>query len=463
MIREFCAGTLVLATLLQVSRPGSSVPVHAATYEAHIEDATLLMEGEGSLDPETEQVVAVPGEMGETHVEKIVEEGTRVKKGDVLCHLSTFTIEESERQAREERVVKETELLRLQEEGAVAAADDQKKVTSAREELAYNRRTLAFLERGPDPRLVRSLELKIERARLTEANLQKRLFAQQALMKKGYVAALDFAAIRTDLSKASLDRAKQENLLALTREGPSRDETEKAQTLCEKWTHDLALAETTERSQKRLRELAIEKKKAEIQDRQRAMEEWSRQRNRAALKAPLDGIVLYPEDNWRGPPTEGSLVWRGMALLRVVQQGKLRGKVQINERWINRIKVGQKAQVFAANRSEPFPAVVDSISRLATPRDDGPKSPRDFTVELKLAADSARLRPGMSCRALIEVARHPQVSRVPIDLIRSRNGREVELIASRKGSTMPIKARLVDEDRDFVYLMDVPNGETLVY
>ncbi|MBI4864628.1 MAG: HlyD family efflux transporter periplasmic adaptor subunit [Candidatus Riflebacteria bacterium] len=463
LIRAALVASLVLGTILLIARPRSVPSSTLAFFETRVADESLVLEGEGTLEPETELVVTTPADLQRSQVEQIVAEGTRVKKGDFLCRVTTFRIEEEERNAREELSKKEAEFKRMLEEGTVAAADDLKKSLTASEELAYNRCVATFLESGPDPRLVRTLKLKIQRARLAEVNLTSRTAAQQALVQRGYVSEQDYESLKTELRKAELDRLKQENLLVLRSEGPSADERRRGWTLCKKSDKELSLARRSELSQARLRDLATDKKKMEIQDKQAALEEKAKQRKRAVLTAPLDGIVLYPDRFWSRSTSPGSPVWGGMSLLRIAQPEKLRTKVKINERWIDRVLVGQKALVRAAHRPESFPAVVSSISRLATKRDDEAKSPRDFTVELKLSSGTGRLWPNMSCRAVIEIARHPGVVRAPVDLVRRRKGSDVELQSLQGGLAVPIKARLVDEDRDFVYLTGLRGGERLLY
>ncbi|MBI4863293.1 MAG: HlyD family efflux transporter periplasmic adaptor subunit [Candidatus Riflebacteria bacterium] len=481
MIRLAVAAVLVLAGLLFAVRPRGEQTLALAVHRARVADQVVSLEASGALEPETEKVVTVPREAAGGEIEEIVEEGTIVEKGAVLARLSTDRLEKAERGARNDLKGKEAELGKTRRDGIVAGAEDQQKVADRTSDLTKNRKELAYLEGGPDSRTVNALSLKIEKARLDEKYLTGRLAAQQELKNRGFLSELDYESIKTDLTKARLDLTKQENLLALQREGPLPQERERSRTLVTRFSHDLDLARKQATSQVKLRALAAAKKEAEIADRAASLDEARRKKRRATLTAPIAGIVVYAGSMFGTRIEVGADVWPGMQLVRVIQPGALRAQVQINERWIDRVKVGQPARVFPLGRSAACPARVHSISRIADPRDQkDPSSPRDFTVVLLLervgpsgtvrggAGGPARgngpeLRPALLCTATIEVARPRAVARLPVDLVRSRDKNQVELAALRAGKAVRFKATVVEEAPDHVYVTGVPDGTDLLF
>jgi len=434
-----------------------------ADFEAHVTDEVLIVEGVGSLAPEIEQLVTTPREVGQTQIEELIEEGTPVKKGQVLVRLSTFLMENAGRKAQVQLRNKEAELHRMARESALSSAEETAKVENQQAELTCNQDILAYQEGGPDPRIVQTLGLKISKARLDEEYLQRKLLAQQALNKRGYLSDLEYDSIRTDQVKARLDRSQQENSLVLQKQGPRAEERKRSRTLVRKDSLNLSLSKKVARSQSLIRNLANAKKQAEISDRQVVVDEAAWKRSKAILKAPMDGVVVYSAPKVMEPLQVGSVTFGGRELLKVVRNGIMRARVQVNERFIDRVKVGQSASVLLYGHARPYPAKVELISRLATQRDPkDSQSPRDFCVLLALDRVYPVLRPNMSCRARIEVARLAQVARVPADAVFERKKTSVQLAVLTDGAVVRRTVSLIDEDFDFVFVRGVKTRERLL-
>lgn len=424
--------------------------------------AVLTVAAHGELVSSVESPITLSGVSGQ--IEQIVEEGSRVKKGELVARLSTFQWEEQERSARQDVFKKQAEMKRTSRENSASAAEDRRKIDEKAEELTYNRRVLAFLEGGPDPRSVDALSLKIEKAKLEDRNLARRLAVQQALKDRGYLSEMDYESIRTDLEKSRLERAKQENLLADKREGPRAEERRRSRLQVDRFDLDHDLARRSADSQETLRRLALSKKETEIRDRQAAVDEKARLRERALVKAPISGTVIYGEHAMRGGPIGvGATAYSGMTLMKIVKRGTMHATLSVPERWLDRIQVGQPVSVRAAHRSARYRGSVLSVARLATGVDDDPKSPRLFTVVVKLDSDDRALKPNMSCLADIEIASHQGVARLPVDLVRKRDKTVVSFAARRGPARVDLTATLVDEDRDFVYVRGLEPGEVLLY
>lgn len=463
MMRLVVALVLIGALAAFVLRRAPAIALAPeASYRVTTGPAVLTVEATGELVSSVEQPITLNGVSGQ--IEEIVQEGTRVEKGAVVARLSTFQWEEQERGARQDVFKKQAEMKRTTRENSAAGAEDRRKIEEKSEELIYNRRVLAFLEGGPDPRTVDSLSLKIEKAALEDVNLGRRLTVQQALKERGYLSELDYESIKTDRIKSQLERAKQENLLAEKREGPRAEERRRSRLQVERFDLDHDLARANAESQEVLRKLALSKKEAEIRDRQAAVDEKARNRERAVVKAPISGTVIYGEHAMRGEPIGvGATAYSGMTLMKIVKRGTMHAELDVPERWLDRIQVDQKVTLRAAHRSKRYTGKVLSVARLATGVDDDPKSPRLFRVVVRLDSDDRALKPNMSCLADIEIARHADVARLPVDLMRSREKTSVELVARRGLAKVDLTATLVDEDRDFIYVRGLSPGEVLLY
>ena len=458
------AALLVIAALGAFAmKPTALAPLPPeATFRVASAPARLTVGAVGVLVSSVEQAVNLNGVWGQ--IEDLVEEGSHVEKGAVVGRLTTFQWEEQERNARQDVYKKQAEMKRTQRENSAAAADDGKKTDEKKEELAYNKRVLDFLESGPDPRTVDSLSLKIQKAKLEDAAAERRLGVQQALKDRGYLSELDYESLKTDQVKAQLERAKQENLLADKRDGPRPEERERSRRQVDRYVIDHELAARSQVSQEVLRELAISKKETELKDRQAAVEEKAKLRDKAVVRAPIAGTVIYGDRASRGEPVGiGATVYSGMTLVKIVERGTMHADLDVPERWLDRIQPGQAVTIYAAQRTKPHQAKVLTVSKLASAMDDDPKSARQFRVVVELAQDDRALKPNMTCVADIEIAHHAGVERLPVDLVRARGKGQVTVAARRGREKVDLTATLVDEDRDFVYVSGLPEGEVLIY
>ncbi len=112
------------------------------------------------------------------------------------------------------------------------------------------------------------------------------------------------------------------------------------------------------------------------------------QLGRTRVTAPFDGVVISGDLS----QSLGSPVERGQELFRVAPLDAYRVIVEVDERDINHIRVGQQSElVLPSMPGEPFAFVVEKITPVSLARDGR----NYFRVEASMEQTSDRLRPGM--------------------------------------------------------------------
>ncbi len=120
------------------------------------------------------------------------------------------------------------------------------------------------------------------------------------------------------------------------------------------------------------------------------------QLTRAAVKAPFDGIIVKGDLS----QSLGSAVRRGDVLFEITPLDAYRVIVEIDERDIAEIAVGQKGRLLlSAIADEPLPFTVSNITSVTTAREGR----NYFRVEAKMDGAGDRLRPGMEGVGKIEI------------------------------------------------------------
>jgi len=122
------------------------------------------------------------------------------------------------------------------------------------------------------------------------------------------------------------------------------------------------------------------------------------QLSRTRIEAPFDGIVVTGDLSQQ----LGSPVERGELLFEVAPLDEYRPVLQVDERDIDEVAVGQTGQlVFTAFPHEPIGFSIEKITPVAT-ASEGRNS---FRVEARLVQTPERLRPGMVGVAKVDVDR----------------------------------------------------------
>lgn len=118
---------------------------------------------------------------------------------------------------------------------------------------------------------------------------------------------------------------------------------------------------------------------------------------RAAIRAPFDGLVVAGDLS----QSLGAAVGRGQVLFEVSPLDAYRIAIEVDERRIADVEPGQTGSLrVTALPEETFPIRIESISPVA----EYGEGATTFRVEAEVTGDTGRLRPGMEGAAKIEVA-----------------------------------------------------------
>jgi hypothetical protein len=136
------------------------------------------------------------------------------------------------------------------------------------------------------------------------------------------------------------------------------------------------------------------------------------------LKAPRDGTVLYATD-WRGEKKKvGDSTWRGQPILEIPDLSAMFARGEVDESDAGRVSVGQRVRLrLDAHPDLEFQGVVGRLANAVVRQ--SPRNPlRILEIEVRLdRTDSARMRPGMRFRGVIEKGRVHDAVLVPIDAV----------------------------------------------
>lgn len=275
------------------------------------------------------------------------------------------------------------------------------------------------------------LEQKRQAAKSAAEDLEKKRAASRtALAEKRFAVEQKAAAVE----KARLKAAVPKELLALRDWQEAQLALERAKNDLAKAREDLAAQEKGGVADLAVAEIDLARRTREIETALAALDALT-------LRAPKPGIVLVSDHPWEGRKLQvGDTVWPGMTVATLPESTSLRVEARLSDVDIERIARGQTAEVIPDAWPElRLPARVTEVSAVARETDRQPLL-RHFPVRLELlAGDVSRLRPGMSVRVELVVARAADALLVPRSALGREGGKPAVALAS--GRRIPVEVR----------------------
>jgi len=172
------------------------------------------------------------------------------------------------------------------------------------------------------------------------------------------------------------------------------------------------------------------------------------------IEAPFSGTVT------KAFPKAGDEVSSGEPAFRIDDLSELYVDVEISEVDINRIEVGQKAELsFDAILGEEFEAEVVEVSRVGIDTGNGV----DFLVTLKILDQTNQVRPGMTAAVNIIVNEINDVLYVPNRAVRlMENQRVVFLLENGELVQVPLEFGASSDINSEVVSGDIEEGDLIV-
>jgi HlyD family secretion protein len=434
-------------------RPANEIAAARAgdliTFQARPGSLAVTVAGRGSLESAANHDVYSLVE-GTTTILQILPEGTRVKKGQIVCELDSAPLRD--------RLVNQQIATRTAE-----AAYQNAKITVEVAELALKEyaegSTLHELkalkaEIGAAQTAVGKAEVRLERVRRAQSRLSDALVpGQNAMIPADIVAQLDIED-RLDATEETLARARTTLELAKSKqdliENYTRPKAAKAlQADVERKRAD-ALATTATSQLERSKE-----RKLEVQI--------------AACKiyAPADGLVVYANDPYRDfrqaqfTIGEGSTVRNKQKIFSLPDISRMQVNARIPESEIDkvahRMKVRIRVDAFA---DQALNGTVSDIAALPESRVPGSKV---FTTRIKIENPIAGLRPGMTAQIEILVAKRDDVLSVPIQAIIRYQGKDHVAVQKPGGGIEWRDVTLgISNDKFVEVTYGISSGDTVV-
>lgn len=366
-----------------------------------------------------------------TQVLWVLQEGTHVKKGDVLVRLDASALERERDQ--QTIAVNTSDAMVIQARNTFEAAEIAR--------VEYLEGTFRQEEQKAES------EVFVAEQNLRTAQLS--LVSGERLAAKGVVSALQLEG-----DQFAVDKAQKELDAAQTRLKVLREYTKNKNL--KQFDSDIATSKAKWDAEKSTNEL----EKAKLTD---ILDQMSK----CEIKAPADGQVVYANvQSSRGGGSEfvleaGATVREGQVLIRLPDPSQMQVKAKINESRVTLVKPGMQVviKLDAFGDAAPLHGEVTRVNQYAEPGSWFSSQVKEYATFIRIADPIPGLRPGLSAAVSIYVEQRPEAQQIPVQAV-FEHGDEMFCVVKKQGpdlekSLEPRRIKIGSSNDSFV---TVENG-----
>jgi HlyD family secretion protein len=391
--------------------------------------------------------VAVSAETSGTLI-WLVQDGTPVKKGEVLAQLQSDQLLLQIEQKHVEVVNGVSKL-------ADAKRDRTLEWENAKTQLSKAEQDLNILQEANKSAIAQAeAELEFQRVDLALARAQ--LGKQQRLAEERLIPRTQLDASEQEVTSKEFAVQKAEATLVLKKNQLDSDETQKsAEVQRARFAADLAKRRIDEEVKNAQTNVDLLKKQED---------DFREQLSKSIIRAPADGVVVL-EQRWDAGVRSirpGDQVSPQRKLMELPNLNQMTAVCEIEERDIGRVRPGLPVRITLA----PFPEVlfhgvvknVATVAKQANIEGSGgmEASKNSFTTTIEVKeTDLKRLRPGMNATMEIMGKALENVIHLPQDALFQWKGKPVVYL-QRQNHFDRVPVRTGARNRDYVALLDEP-------
>lgn len=427
LIAGVTIGSLALLALFMSPRnSGASGAASAQYYTAKRGELHVAVSEGGTLQAVNKIPVKnlLPGESKITY---IIPEGNRVEKGELIVKLDSSKIEEQLKKLELDIVAARSELATAQNNLIIEQSTVDSDIRSAEKSITFAKMDLEKFIKLDKQQQLRNAEAEISQA-IDSAKLAEQKYEwSQKLSDKGFETKSQVDRDELDVKSRlkSLETAKSKFKMLELYDLPKKEaqlksevsESEKKFTRVSKQGDSkVSRAQANLTSKENKLKLNLER-----------LEKLNEQLKSATIYAPARGLIIYEKGrryNRQGQVELGASIRENRTLIQIPSSDKMKVEVSIPEFHINKIKLGQKAQVTIDSiPNKSFAATMHKVAVLPEAGGWLSSSEKKYKAEVLIDTPLPNVKPSISAKAEITVAHLQDVISVPLQALKEEKGK----------------------------------------
>jgi len=391
---------------------------------------TISVTEAGTIKAREQEILKCEVE-GQTTIIYLIEEGKRVKKGDLLVELDASEL--VDRRVDQQIRVQNAEAAFIQARENLAVIKSQAESDVAKAELDYRfaqEDVKQYLE-GEYPKQLKEAESNITLAQEELERATEKLRWSETLFKEKYISQMELDADRIAKKRAELTYELAVAARDLLRDFTYHRTLDQLKSDVEQTR--MALDRVRRKAQADIvqAEANLKAKELEFKKQKDKLAKIEDQIAKTKIRAPIDGMVIYATSAkgrwWREDPLEeGKVVREREELIYLPTADAMMAEVKIHESNLEKVRPGLPVRVTVdALPGKVFTGKVASIAPLPDAQSLWMNPDlKIYSTQIYLdGSGQEALRTGMSCRAEIIIARYDDAIYVPVQSVLRVAGR----------------------------------------
>lgn len=424
---------VVVAVIWLLTFQSKTVPTVGVTpvlVEAEFGPLKIAVNAAGTLKPRDQVVVANTLE-GQTTILSIVDEGTKVKKGDLLIELDASALQN--KLVDQQIVVQSAKAsyVRARENLEVVKNQVLSDVEAAQLAFKFAQDDLKKYRQGEFPNQKKEELAKIAVKQEELRRAEEKLSWSKVLFAEKFLSQTELEADELAAQKVRFDLELSQSGLKLLLDFTHVRRLDELQAALKNTRRALEREKSKTKSSRVQAEAELQAKKAMFEREQAKLVKLRDEIHKCVVVAPQDGVVVYAtslQSSWRRttePLAAGQQVRERQELIYLPSSGIMMATTQISESDLKKVQVGQGALVYVSSISErSFKAKVKSVAVFPDSTSNWLNPDlKLYRTELELLEHSETLHSGMNCRIEIEVDSFDETVSIPIQAVVIEDGK----------------------------------------
>jgi len=418
-----------------------------------------------------EQIILKSEVEGKTSIISLVDEGTKVEKGDLLIELDSSSLLDQKIDQQIKVQNADAAFVSARENLAVVKNQVQSDVDKAKLTYNFAKQDLEKYLQGEYPNQLKEEESQITLAEEEVVRAQDNLEWSRKLYEERYISQTELQADELSVKKKTLDLEMAQNDLNLLKNFTHKRRL--AQLESDVSQAGMALERTIRKASADVvqAEANLKAKESEFERQKDKLAKVEKQIVKTKIYAPADGMVIYATSAQQGghrrqtvePLDEGTQVRERQDLIHLPTTSGSNAEIGIYEASLDKVSIGLPVEVTVdALPGERFLGRVASIAPLPDAQSafmNPDLKIYDTIVYLDDTGNTDLLRTGMNCNAEIVVEQHKKAIYIPVQaVIRVGGDTTVYIVNGNKIESRKVKIGL-DNDRMIRIIEGLKPGE----
>lgn len=360
---------------------------------------------------------------GKSTIINLVDEGSRVKKGDLLVELASDVIETN---LRDEEIKEATAAAAFEassKEYDILRDENASKIRKADLALELAKLALEKYKEGERVQLEQEARLAVDKARQVLDRASADYKDSKDLFEQGFYTRIELDNDRFKEYEATLELAKVELALKVLKTytvpmalQEKQSDVVEAQKELERERKSAAASEAKAKAD-------MEGKKSNLDVIRQKVARLRDQKAKSRIVAPADGLVVYSRsDSWWRSDTQiekGTQVYERQSLIELPDTSSMKVIIRVHETQIEHLKVGLPAVVevegysgqLFSGRVSKIGVLADSQNRWLNP------DLKEYETTILLDGTFRDLKPGTTARVRVEIAQLENVLASPVQAV----------------------------------------------